>query len=67
MDKKVSFLYKNHTLDLVKPLIDTFILSEKFVYKLKYNIDGQISHYKVWWVAKNFQQWEKTDFEEIFS
>ena len=46
MIKEVGLLYKNHTWNLVNPLATTPILREKWIYKLKFNIKGQISHYK---------------------
>lgn len=54
MDEKVSSLYENHTWDLVDLPNNTAILRGKWVYKLKYNINGMISHYKARWVAKGF-------------
>ncbi len=43
------------------------ILRGKWVYKLKYGIDGKICRYKARWVAKSFEQREGIDFEETFS
>ena len=67
MDEEVSSLYENHTWDLVDPPANTPILKGKWVYRLKYNIDGQISRYKARWVAKSFHQREGMNFEETFS
>ena len=67
MDEEISSLYENHTWDLVDPPANTPILRGKWVYKLKYNIDGLISRYKARWVAKGFQQREGIDLEETFS
>ena len=66
MDKEISSLYKNHTWDLVDALASIFILTEKWVYKLKYNINKLISCYKACWIAKGFQQRENIDFKEMF-
>lgn len=53
-DKEVSSLYENYTWDLLDPPANTSILKGKWVYKLKYNIDRLISHYKACWIAKSF-------------
>ncbi len=56
IDKEAPLIYKNHIWDSVDPLAHSFILREKLVIKLKYNIDRMISCYKTCWVAKSFQK-----------
>jgi len=46
---------------------DKKFVSNKWVFKIKYNLDGNISKYKAHLVAKRFTQIVSLDFEEIFS
>ncbi len=67
MNEKVQAFEENHTWNLIDPPEDTKILCRKWVHKLKYNINGKISHYKARGVAKGFEQGESNNFEETFS
>ena len=54
MDDEVKSLEDNHTWDLVDAPKNHKIICGKWVYKLKYGIDGKISRYKARSVAKGF-------------
>ena len=67
IDDEVKSLENNLTWDLVDASKNHKISRGKWVYKLKYKIDGKISSYKTRWVAKDFEQRESINFEETFS
>ena len=39
----------------------------KWVYRVKYKVDGSMERYKAWLVAKGFTQQEELDFTKTFS
>lgn len=45
----------------------TKIISNKWVYKVKYNLDGSIYKYKARLVAKGYHQTHGVDFFETFN
>lgn len=60
-------LQQNRTWSLVPPCPRTNIVCCKWVYRLKYNVDGSIERHKVRLVAKGFYQQPGIDFFETFS
>ena len=60
-------LLKNHTWDLVPYQEDMNIVTNKWVFRVKYKVDGSVDRYKARLVAKGFQQLAGIDVFETFS
>ncbi|KAL5824369.1 hypothetical protein ACOSQ3_020432 [Xanthoceras sorbifolium] len=67
MDEEYGALIKNHTWTLVPPPPNCNIVGHKWVFRIKYNVDGSISKYKARLVAKGFHQTPGVDFSDTFS
>ena len=60
-------LMKNQTWTLVPSNKQMKIVNNKWVFRIKYHVDGSIQRYKAHLVAKGFQQTPRVDFFETFS
>lgn len=60
-------LQANQTWTLVQPSTPVKVIDNKWVFRIKYNIDGSISRYKASLVAKSFSQTQDVDYNETFS
>ncbi|GKD02613.1 putative RNA-directed DNA polymerase [Tanacetum coccineum] len=67
MNSKMEALYKNNTWTLTELLAGRKAIGNKWVFKLKLKSDREIERYKVWLVAKGFNQREGIDYEETLS
>ena len=67
MKKELDALSKNHTWDLVTLPPGKFVVSCKWIYKIKTRLDGSIERYKTRLVAKGFTQEYGIDYEETFA
>jgi hypothetical protein len=56
MDAEYDALMKNKTWHLVPPKKGSNIIDCKWVFKIKYNVDGTLDKYKGRLVAKGFNQ-----------
>ncbi|KAL5755730.1 hypothetical protein ACOSQ2_020476 [Xanthoceras sorbifolium] len=65
MDEEYGGLIKNHTWTLVPPPPNCNIVGHKWVFRIKYNVDGSISKARL--VAKGFHQTPGVDFSDTFS
>ena len=54
MEEEMHALSENETWDLVDTLKGVKPIECKWVYKVKYNIDGSVNRYKAWLVAKGW-------------
>ncbi len=43
------------------------LVSYKWIFKIKYNVDGSMARYKIDWVAKGFLEVEGIDVNKTFS
>jgi hypothetical protein len=43
------------------------LMSYKWIYKIKYNVDGSMARYKIDLVAKGFSEVERIDVNKTFS
>lgn len=67
MKEEIEALQRNNTWTLVLTIASTKIVSNKWVYKIKYNPDGTVSKYKASMVVKGYHQTHGIDFFETFS
>jgi len=67
MDAKMEALEKNSTWDLVTLPIGKKLVGCKWVYTIKYKVDGSIERYKTRLVAKGFTQTYGVDYMETFA
>ena len=67
MNAEFQALLKNQTWDLVPFQEDMNIVTNKWVFRVKYKADGSVDRFKARLVAKGFQQVAGIDFFETFS
>ena len=67
MTDEYQALMHNHTWTLVKPTHPIKVIGNKWVFRIKYNPNGNVSRYKARLVAKGFHQTQGLDFNETFS
>ena len=58
---------KNDVWDIVPRLEGKFVVTSKWIYKIKHVADGRIEKYKARFVARGFSQKEGIDYEETFA
>ena len=46
---------------------NTYILENKWVYKIKRGPQGEVARYKARWIVRGFEQREGIDFNETFA
>jgi len=67
MKLEYEAIMKNGTWDLVPNSSSKNVIENKWVYKIKYNSEGEIEKYKTMLVAKGFAQKYGVNYEETFS
>ena len=67
MDKEISALELNHAWDVVPLPPSKAPIACKWVYRIKYNLDGSMERNKARLVAKGYIQQEGLDYSETFS
>ena len=67
MDADYQALIHNHTWDLVPFFDDMNVVQCKWVFRIKFKVDGSLDKYKARLVAKGFQQTLGVDLFETFS
>jgi hypothetical protein len=60
-------IMKNGVWDIVLRLEGKFVVTSKWIYKIKHVADGSIEKYKTRFVARGFSQKEGVDYEETFA
>ena len=60
-------IMKNDVQDIVPKLENISVVSSKWIYKIKLDVDGSIEKYKTIFVDRGFSQKEGIDYEEKFS
>lgn len=67
MEEEINFLYENSTQDLVDLPFGRKVISNRWLYKIKRNADGEISRYKARFVARRFSKSKGVDYNETYS
>ena len=67
MKVEYEALMKNETWDLVPYPNEKNVIGNKWIYKVKFNLVGDIEKYKARLVAKGFAQKYGVDYEETFA
>ncbi|GLJ14289.1 hypothetical protein SUGI_0230070 [Cryptomeria japonica] len=67
MDEEYQSIIKNNVWDIVPIPKGKFVVSSKWLFKIKHNVDGSIEKYKARFVAHGFSQKEGIDYEETFA
>ena len=67
MDKELEAMDTNHTWDIVPLPKDKKAISCKWIYNVKYNVDGTLAKRKTRLVARGFTQEASIDFLDTFS
>jgi hypothetical protein len=58
---------KNNVWEIVPRPEGKYVVTSKWVYKIKHVVDGSIDKYKVRFVARGFSKQEGEDYDEMFS
>ena len=67
MCDEIAALRENRTWSLVPFYPSMNVVGSRWVYRVKYRVDGSIERYKVRLVARGFTQQEGIDYSETFS
>ena len=67
MNEEMQALRKNETWDLVPTSPRNKAIGCRWIYKVKYNVDGSVNRYKARLVAKGYAQMHGVDYEETFA
>jgi hypothetical protein len=67
MDEEMSALHKNQTWELTALPSGKQTVGCRWVYTIKYLLDGSVEHLKAWLVAKGYTQTYGVDYLETFS
>jgi hypothetical protein len=67
MEEEFSALQSNNTWDLVPRPPSCNVVSGKWIFKHKFNVDSSLERYKARWVLRGFSQRPGIDFDETFS
>lgn len=66
MKQEIQALEDNNTWDLVNLPQGMNTIGSKWVYKIKYKVNGEVERYKVRLVAKGYSQQEGLDYHDTF-
>jgi hypothetical protein len=67
MGEEYQSIVKNDVWDVVPRMKEKSVVSSKWIYKTKHEVDGSIEKYKARFVARGFSQKEGIDYEETFA
>jgi len=65
--KEYAALLSNNTWDLVPRLSGVNVVTSKWIFHQKLNVDGSFDRYKARWVLRGFTQRPGVDYDETFS
>ena len=67
MNEEYESIMKNDVWDVVLRPKDKFVVTSKWLYKIKHGADGSAEKFKARFVARGFSQKEGIDYDEIFA
>jgi len=67
MNEEYQLIMKNGVWEIVPRAEEKFVVTSKWLYKIKHAANGSIDKYKARFVAKGFSQQEGIEYEETFS
>jgi hypothetical protein len=67
MMEEYQSIMKNDVWDIVLRPEGKFVVTSKWIYKIKHTVDRSIERHKTRFVARGFSQVEGIDYEETFS
>jgi hypothetical protein len=67
MEEEFAALIANSTWDLVPRPIGSNVVTDKWIFKHKFNSDGFLERYKARWVLHGFTQRPGIDYDETFN
>jgi hypothetical protein len=67
MTEEYQSIKKNDVWDIVPRPKGKFVVTSKWIYKIKHTADGSVDKYKTRFVARGFSQVERIDYEETFA
>jgi hypothetical protein len=67
MKEEYDALITNNTWDLVPHPAGSNVITDKWIFKHKFNSDGTLEWYKTHWVLRGFTQRPVVDYDETFS
>ena len=67
MVEESKSIMNNDVWDILPKLKNKSVVSLKWIYKIKHDVDGSIEKYKARFVARGFSQEEGIDYEETFA
>jgi hypothetical protein len=67
MTKEYQSILKTDVWDVVPRLEGKYVVTSKWIYKIKHTVDRSIEKYKAIFVARGFSQIEGVDYDETFA
>ena len=67
MNEEYELIMNNYVWDVVPRPRDKFVVTSKWLYKIKHGVDGSAEKFKSRFVARGFSQKEGVDYDEIFA
>jgi hypothetical protein len=67
MEEEYDILITNNTWDLVTHPVGSNIITDKWIFKYKFNSHGTLKRYKARWVLHDFTQRPDVGYDETFS
>jgi hypothetical protein len=67
MEEEFIALIAKNTWDLVPRPVGSNVVTDKWIFKHKFNFDDSLEWYKARWVLHGFTQWPNVDYDETFS
>jgi hypothetical protein len=67
MVEEYTYIMRNDVWEIVLRLEGKSVVSSRWLYKIKYVVDGSIDNFKPMFVARGFSQKEGVDYKETFA